>query len=108
MSHSTLSSSDTAERLLGSAFVHEGDTLHASFDTEDFASATNFVDHVARAADAANHHPDIHLSYGSVGIELSSHDVGGVTDRDLSLAVTIEKIADELGAAPKAEHSARQ
>ncbi len=105
MNGSTLSPSDSAGRLSTTAFVQSSNALHASFETADFASATEFVDRVARAADAANHHPDIHLSYGLVEFALSSHDAGGVTERDVALASTIQRIADELGASAKSEHT---
>ncbi|GAA3743223.1 VOC family protein [Leifsonia bigeumensis] len=98
MDDSTLSSSDTAERLEGTAFVHLYGKLYGSYATDDFASATALVDEVARAADAMNHHPDIRLGYGTVDLELSSHDAGGVTERDLDLAATIQHVAESLGA----------
>jgi 4a-hydroxytetrahydrobiopterin dehydratase len=101
MNDSTLSSSDTAERLTGTAFVHLYGTLYGSFATADFASATELVDRVAEAADAMNHHPDIRLGYGTVDIELSSHDVQGVTERDLALAAEIQALAEGLGATTK-------
>lgn len=93
-----LTSSDTAERLAGSAFVHLSPALYASYKTADFATATAFVVQVAKVADELNHHPDIRLGYGSVAFELSSHDAGGVTERDLELAARIEAIADSTGA----------
>lgn len=98
MDDSTLSSSDTSERLADTAFVHLYGILYGSFATVDFASATELVDRVAQAAEAMNHHPDVRLGYGTVDIELSSHDAHGVTDRDLALAAEIQGIADALGA----------
>jgi 4a-hydroxytetrahydrobiopterin dehydratase len=71
--------------------------LHARFETGDFARALVFVDRIGAAAEAANHHPDLDLSWGRVGIKLFSHDVGGVTDRDVRLAGEISAIAAELG-----------
>lgn len=105
MNDSTLSPDETAERLSATIFVQSDDALHASFKTADFASATKFVDRVALAADAADHHPDIHLSYGLVEFTLSSHDAGGVTTRDVELASTIQGIADELGARARSENT---
>src|SRR5690554_249987 len=99
MSHSTLGPHDTESALEGTGFVHLDGVLHASFTTKDFASAADFVAQVARLADEQNHHPDVRLGYGSVGFELSSHDAGGVTERDLTLARGIHEIADALGAA---------
>lgn len=98
MEDSTLTSSLTAGRLAGTAFVHLYGRLYGTFTTADFASATTLVDRIAVAADAMNHHPDIRLGYGSVDIELTSHDAGGVTERDLALAIEIRRLADALGA----------
>ena len=50
-------------------------------------------DAVRAAAEEANHHPDITLTYPEVIVTLSSHDVGGITSRDLDLARTIERFA---------------
>jgi 4a-hydroxytetrahydrobiopterin dehydratase len=93
-----LTTADTEAVLSGGAFVHLDGTLHGSFTTADFASAVRLVERVAEAADAMNHHPDVQLGYGTVGFRLSSHDVGGVTDRDLRLALRIQELADALDA----------
>jgi 4a-hydroxytetrahydrobiopterin dehydratase len=107
MDNSTLTSSDTAEHLAGSAFVHLGDMLYGSYTTKDFERAVAFVADVARAADAQNHHPDVRLGYGKVSFELSSHDAGGVTERDLALAREIQRIADEAGVVAETVHTLR-
>ncbi len=98
MDNSTLSPSDTAERLSSGAFIQLDGVLYGSYATTDFAGAAALVAGVAEAADAMNHHPDIRLGYGTVDFELSSHDVGGVTERDLALAGEIQRLAEALGA----------
>lgn len=102
-----LSPAETSERLGASAFVHLRGSLYGSYGTADFASATRLVAQVAEAADAMNHHPDIRLGYGSVVFQLSSHDAGGVTERDLRLAEQIQALADSLGAVSAAVRPAR-
>jgi len=52
-----------------------------------------FVNQVADAAEAANHHPDILINYNRVTLTLWSHDSGGVTQRDLKMADKISQIA---------------
>ncbi|TFC80623.1 pterin-4-alpha-carbinolamine dehydratase [Cryobacterium sp. TmT2-59] len=89
-----LTPADTEPVLSGGAFVHLDGALHGSFTTADFASAVRVLDQVAEAADALSHHPDVRLGYGRVTFRLSSHDAGGVTDRDLRLALRIQEIAD--------------
>ncbi|GAB3035368.1 VOC family protein [Parafrigoribacterium mesophilum] len=98
MSSDLLTPTDTAEPLAGSSFVHLDGTLYATFTTGDFASASELVAQVARAADVMNHHPEISLGWGKVSFQLSSHDAGGVTSRDVKLAAEIQKLADTLGA----------
>jgi 4a-hydroxytetrahydrobiopterin dehydratase len=95
-----LSPNDTADELAGTAFVHVGEQLVGAFTTADFASAVRLLDAVAVAADEANHHPDVKLGWGKVEFELSSHDAGGVTSRDLALARRVTSIAAEQGAKP--------
>ncbi|WP_263381346.1 4a-hydroxytetrahydrobiopterin dehydratase [Granulicella arctica] len=52
----------------------------------DFVEAMLFVNRVAGMAEDAGHHPDIEIRYNKVRLTLVSHDAGGLTDRDLSLA----------------------
>lgn len=73
------------------------DALEARFGTGDFAAGLEFVNRIGAAAEAADHHPDIALSYGHVNIVCTSHDVGGKTQRDVDLARQISSIAAELG-----------
>ncbi len=76
----------------------EGATLRSRWRTGDFTTGLALVNLVGEAAEAADHHPDIVLRYGAVEIVLWSHDAGGVTTRDLSLARTISALAAQLGA----------
>lgn len=72
-------------------------TVRATFTATDFASAAAFVARVAQVADELNHHPDVVLRWGQVTVTSSSHDVGGLTQRDVDLARAVSQIADELG-----------
>jgi 4a-hydroxytetrahydrobiopterin dehydratase len=71
--------------------------LHARFRTGDFVSGLRFVTAVTEAAEAANHHPDVKLTYPYVDLTLVSHDVGRLTQRDIDLAGQISEIAAEQG-----------
>jgi 4a-hydroxytetrahydrobiopterin dehydratase len=73
------------------------DTLHARFRTGNFVTGLELVNRIGAAAEQANHHPDIDLSYPRVEVRLTSHDVGGVTSRDIRLARRISGLAAELG-----------
>src|SRR5487761_2460973 len=69
------------------------DSLHASFDTGDFVTAVKLVNAITVAAEEMGHHPDLDLAYGRLDVRLTSHDVRGVTSRDVALARTISELA---------------
>jgi 4a-hydroxytetrahydrobiopterin dehydratase len=71
--------------------------IKARFRTGDFATGIALVNRISDAAEGANHHPDIVLTYSDVIVALTSHDVGGITSRDLELARQISRHAAELG-----------
>lgn len=71
--------------------------LHARFATGSFTTGLELVTRITEAAEAADHHPDVVLTYPHVDVDLSSHDVGAVTSRDVDLAREISAIAASLG-----------
>jgi 4a-hydroxytetrahydrobiopterin dehydratase len=72
--------------------------LHARFETGDFATGLRLVELIGAAAEELDHHPDVELTYPRVTVRLTSHDVGGVTSRDVELARRISDLAGSLGA----------
>ena len=58
---------------------------------DDFKQAMKFVNHVADLAEKAGHHPDIDIRYNKVRLALVTHDAGGITQNDISLAQDINK-----------------
>lgn len=73
-------------------------TLQGSFVTGSMAKGVELVARIGAAADGANHHPDLTVTYGRVHVVLTTHDTGGLTTRDVELARTISAVAAELGA----------
>jgi 4a-hydroxytetrahydrobiopterin dehydratase len=71
--------------------------LEARYETNGFARGLELVDRVAAAAEEADHHPDLTLTWPTVLVRLWSHDSRGVTERDVALARRISQIASELG-----------
>lgn len=67
------------------------------FRTGDFSTGVEFVRAIGALADAADHHPDVDLRYSAVTVRLSSHDVGGLSRRDVALAQRISTAALALG-----------
>src|SRR3954470_14644174 len=68
----------------------------AYFATGKFAVGVTLIDEIGRLADAANHHPDVDLRYKGVTVRLSSHDIGGLSDRDVNLARPISATAPRV------------
>jgi len=65
--------------------------IHKRFQFADHIEAMGFVVRVGLAAEKLDHHPDLRIVYNRVEIELSSHDAGGVTERDFRLARQVEQ-----------------
>lgn len=68
----------------------------AHFRTGSFAMGVELVEAIGELADAANHHPDVDLRYGSVTVRLVTHEVQGLSDRDVDLARQISVAARQL------------
>ena len=87
-----LTEPEIAQRLSGlSGWTLEGAAIRKSFGFARFADGIRFVDRVAAAADAMDHHPDVDIRYTTVTMTLSTHSVGGLTSKDFDLAERIEQ-----------------
>ncbi len=84
------------QRALGSlpGWARRSDQLVKTFTFKAFSDGIEFVQRVARAADAMDHHPDIDIRYTKITCLLSTHDAGGISEKDLTLASTIETLAE--------------
>jgi 4a-hydroxytetrahydrobiopterin dehydratase len=71
----------------------DGDAIAKTFRFASFRDAIAFVDRVAPAADAADHHPDILIRYRRVTLTYSTHSEGGVTEKDLAGAREADRLA---------------
>lgn len=80
---------------LGSAWKVEDDALVRRYAFPDFAQALAFVNGVGALAEAANHHPDIVLTYGSVGLTWTTHDVGGLSQADFVMAARSDRLFED-------------
>ena len=76
------------------AWSVEENTITRTFIFEDFAEALGFVVRVGVAAERVFHHPDIDVRWNKVTLSLTSHDVGGLTERDVELAVKVDSFVD--------------
>jgi 4a-hydroxytetrahydrobiopterin dehydratase len=85
---------DEIEAGLGKAagWERKGGEISRTVKLADFAGAMLYVGAVAHLAQAANHHPDIAISWNTVTLTLSTHSAGGLTDKDFALAQQISAL----------------
>lgn len=83
---------DYLEGLEG--WTYNDNSLQTSFEFENFKEAFTLMTRIAFEAEAQNHHPDWNNVYNQLEISLSTHDAGGVTEKDFKLAKAIEKIVN--------------
>ena len=89
-----LSQQEIDRNLASSDWRREGDAIVREWELEDFSQAMEFVNRVADAAEAANHHPDIHVhGWNKVRLALSTHSEGGLTQGDFDMAARIDELA---------------
>jgi 4a-hydroxytetrahydrobiopterin dehydratase len=77
------------------AWEERDGALHRSFRFADFAEAFSFLMRVALHAEKVDHHPEFTSVWNRVDFRLTSHDAGGVTDRDRALARVIDRLAGQ-------------
>jgi 4a-hydroxytetrahydrobiopterin dehydratase len=85
------------QRELGSlqGWSRRGDVITKTFQFRTFLGGIEFVNAVAKAAEAADHHPDIDIRYTKIICSLSTHSAGGITQKDLDLARQIDRVQEE-------------
>jgi 4a-hydroxytetrahydrobiopterin dehydratase len=76
------------------ALEESGKALVRSFKLKDFNEAFGFLTRVALHAEKVNHHPEFTSVWNRVDFRLTSHDAGGVTERDFNLAEAISRLAE--------------
>jgi 4a-hydroxytetrahydrobiopterin dehydratase len=87
------------QRELGNlpGWSRRGDVITKTFQFRDFLTGIDFVASVAKAANAADHHPDIDIRYTKVICALSTHSAGGITQKDLDMAKKIDQAQEKIG-----------
>ncbi len=88
-----LTEDEITARLAGTpGWERTGAEITRMVKLSDFANAMLYVGAVAHLAQAANHHPDITISWNRVTLTLSTHSAGGLTDADFALAASINAL----------------
>ena len=95
----TLDGAAVTERLRDlPAWSRDGDQIHRTVTAPSFLAGIDVVTDVARAAEDADHHPDIDIRWRTLTFTLSTHSAGGLTGKDFDLAAEIDAIAARHGA----------
>ncbi|MET8145240.1 4a-hydroxytetrahydrobiopterin dehydratase [Sphaerisporangium sp. NPDC005288] len=76
----------------------EGDEIRRTIVAPDFRTAIAIVNDVAEQAEAMNHHPDVDIRWRRLHLALTTHDAGGLTEKDFTLAARVDAIAADHGA----------
>lgn len=83
----------TAALTTLSGWERAGDEIVKTYQCASFPAAVAFVVQIGFAAEARNHHPDLDIRWRNVKVALTTHDAGGITEKDVELAGTIEELA---------------
>lgn len=75
------------------AWNKKGSGIRRTYEFADFVAAMKFANAVARAAEKANHHPDMDIRWNKVTLALTTHDAGGLTAKDFGLATKLDRLA---------------
>jgi len=91
-------SEDQLARELASmkGWERRDNSIRKTFAFKDFKESVEFLGMIRPIADAMNHHPDACVKYNRVEVELTTHDEGGVTEKDVQLARKIDEIYKTL------------
>lgn len=73
--------------------IDSGHLLARTFRFKDFAEAMTFANKIAAIAEAEGHHPDLTVSYGSLGVELMTHAIDGLSENDFIVAAKIDELS---------------
>ena len=89
-----LSADEIAKKLKSlPGWEYKDNAISKMFKFKEFLHGIEFVQKVAEIAEGADHHPDIAINYTRVTFSCSTHDAGGVTDRDVKLAEAMDRLA---------------
>ena len=81
---------DYADELPGWVLSEDAKKISKEYKFRDFIGAINFVERVADVAEMEGHHPDIHIHYNKVLLELWTHNIGGLSENDFIVAAKVD------------------
>lgn len=68
------------------------DLLSRRFELNNFTEALELVNKIGELAESEQHHPDLNFGWGYLEVYLSTHDIGGISEKDITLANNIDKL----------------
>ena len=83
---------DFLEELPGWTLTRQGKGIAKEYRFKNFAEALAFANKIGAVAEAEGHHPDLAVSWGKVGVSLSTHSIGGLSENDFILAAKIDAL----------------
>src|ERR1019366_7842404 len=83
---------DYLDQVFGWSMDERAQKVSKEFKFKDFIGAINFVERVADVAEMEDHHPDIHIHYNKVLLELWTHAIGGLSDNDFIVAAKVNEV----------------
>jgi len=78
------------------AWSKRAQTIRRTFKFDGFLNSITFVNRIARKAQKLNHHPDIDIRFNKVTLTLTTHDEGGLTEKDFIVARQCDEVLDKL------------
>lgn len=78
--------------LTGWTLAHDAKSISKEYKCKDFMEAMHYAGNIAQLAEVEGHHPDLHISWGRVNVELSTHTIGGLSENDFIIAAKIDTI----------------
>jgi 4a-hydroxytetrahydrobiopterin dehydratase len=76
--------------------VDDAGHLRKTYKVKNFVAAVDLVNAMTPVAEAEGHHPDLHVSWGKVGVELWTHAINGLSESDFVMAAKIDRVAEPL------------
>jgi len=87
-------SDDEIEDGLADGWTREGDEIVRTYEFDSYLEGVGFASAAAGLAEEAFHHPELTINWREVEVRLTTHDAGGITEKDLDLAARFDELAD--------------
>lgn len=85
---------DLMEHIPGWTLSADGSSIAREYQFKDFDETMQFANMVAELAETEGHHPDMQISWGKLGLTLTTHAIGGLSENDIILAAKINELQD--------------